>query len=245
MDKELRISIENLDKIFNIGFKKHQSILARFISLISGKEPKRKLHALKNINLKIKKGELIGLIGNNGSGKSTLLRCISGIYINYSGNIRTNGKIISIINLGNALQSRLSMKDNIYLCGSLFGLGIPEISKKYNSIINFAELEKYENTKIYQFSNGMLQRLAFSVAIHCNPDILLLDEVFEVGDQSFRKKSAKKIQELVKYGATVILVSHEIDLIEKYCDNIIWMEKGEVKKIGKVREIIKNYKLNN
>jgi len=144
------------------------------------------------------------------------------------GNVFTRGKIISLINLNIGMQERLTMKDNIYLVSSLFGISREIIKKRFDLIVKFADLEEFVNTKLYQFSNGMLQRLAFSIAIHSNPKILLLDEVFAVGDEDFRKKSAERIQELVKGGASVILVSHELWMIEKYCGRVIWMKDGRI-----------------
>jgi len=237
-----RIVAENISKTFQIGFKKHQSALERFISLFSGKEPKKTLQALKDVSFEAEKGEIVGIIGENGSGKSTLLRTIAGIYKQDEGRIITNGKIISLINLVVGLHPRLTMKDNIFLVSSFFGLSQKEITQKFNSIVEFAELENFVNTKIYQFSEGMKARLAFSISIHCNPDILLLDEVFEVGDESFRKKSAEKIKELVKKGAIALLVSHNLNMIEKYCNKIILMEKGKIKKEGKTRMVVEEYK---
>ncbi len=236
-----RIFVNGVSKKFKIGFKKKQSALERAISLFSGKEPKKILQALNNVSFKADAGEIIGIIGENGSGKSTLLRTIAGIY-DFEGEIRTYGKIISLINLQAGMHHRLTMRENIFLCGSLFGLVQQEIKEKLNSIIEFADLQKFVDTKLYQFSNGMLQRLAFSIAIHCKPEILLLDEVFEVGDESFRAKSAERIKELVKKGAVAILVSHDLSMIEKHCERAIWMENGEIKKEGKADGIIKQYK---
>jgi len=238
---ENRIIVKNISKKFKIGFKKYQSVLARFISVFSGKEPKKIIQALKDVSFKVKKGEIVGIIGENGSGKSTLLRVIAGIYRQDEGEVNVSGKIISLINLRVGLQGRLTMKDNIYLCCSLFGLSQKEIKQKFNSIVEFAELENFVNTKIYQFSEGMKQRLAFSIAIHCDPEILLLDEIFEVGDEKFRKKSADKIKELVDDGATVLLVSHDLHMVKKYCDRIVWLDKGKVVKEGRAREITKQY----
>lgn len=231
MKKQQRIIIEKISKRFKIGFKKRASFLERFLIFFSGREPKKIIQVLNNINLVIFAGEIIGLIGKNGCGKSTLLRIITGITRQDNGEIRTNGKIVSLINLNVGLKERLTMKDNIFLIGSLFGMSQKEIFKKYNSIINFAELEQYENTKIYQFSSGMKQRLVFSIAINSNPDILLLDEVFEVGDENFKKKSSQKIKEIAKRGGAVILVSHDINLINKNCYKVINIDEGKIKKV--------------
>ncbi len=236
------IIVDNVSKKFKRGFKKHQSALARFISFLLGKESKKTIWALKDVSFKAEKGEIVGIIGENGSGKSTLLRVIAGIYKEDKGKVSINGKIISVINLRAGLQHRLTMKDHIFLTSSFFGLSKKEIKQKFNSIVEFAELENFVNTKIYQFSEGMKQRLVFSIAIHCNPEILLLDEVFEVGDKKFKIKSAEKIKNLVKKGTVVLLVSHELNMIEKYCDKVIWLDKGKIVREGKTREVVKEYK---
>jgi len=236
-----RIIVDKVSKKFKLGFKKHKSSLARFVSIFSGKEPKKIIQALKGVSFKAEEGEIVGIIGENGSGKSTLLRIIAGIY-HSKGRVITNGKIISMVDLRAGLQLRLTMKDNIFLVCSLFGLSQKDITQRFNSIVEFAELENFINTKIYQFSEGMKQRLAFSIAIHCNPKILLLDEIFEVGDEDFRIKSADKIKEFVKKGATVLLVSHELWMIEKYCDKVTWLGKGRIIKKGKARDVVSDYK---
>ena len=233
-----RIIVKNVSKKFNIGFKKNQSALARAISLFSGREPKKEIWALKNVSFTARAGEIIGLIGPNGSGKSTLLRAIAGIYGVDSGEIKTKGKTVSLINLNIGFKPDLTMQDNIFLCCSLFGLSEKVIKERFDSIAALAELGDFTNTKLYQFSSGMGQRLAFSIAMHCDPEILLLDEVFEVGDESFKEKSARYIKGLAEGGATVILVSHELDLIEKYCQRVLWVDSGIIKEEGLPKEDI-------
>ncbi|MDD4996288.1 MAG: ATP-binding cassette domain-containing protein, partial [Patescibacteria group bacterium] len=154
-----RIIVENLSKKFKIGFEKNRGILARFISLFSGKETKKNIQVLDNISFYVNAGEIVGIIGKNGSGKSTLLRIIAGIYDKEKGRINTQGKIISLINLNNGLKERLTLRDNIYLYSLLLGLSLKEIKEKINSIIEFSDLKDFVNTKIYQFSDGMKQRL--------------------------------------------------------------------------------------
>jgi ABC-type polysaccharide/polyol phosphate transport system ATPase subunit len=236
-----RIRLIKISKKFRIGIKKNQGALSQFASLFSGREPKRTLVALNDVSLIANAGEIIGLIGENGSGKSTLLRTIAGIYQPDSGYAKTNGKIIPMVNLNLGMQPRLTMRDNVFLVCSLLNLSRKKTKEKFSSIVEFAGLQNFVGTKLYQFSNGMLQRLAFSITIHCSPDILLLDEVFEVGDEDFRKKSSEKIKELVKQGATAILVSHDLELIRKHCHKTIWMEKGRVRKEGNTKNVIKNY----
>jgi len=196
---------------------------------------------LREISFSVEGGEVVGIVGENGSGKSTLLRIIAGIYDRDGGEVKTKGKIIPLINLNIGLMDRLTMEDNIYLCCGLFGLSRKETKRSFDSIVEFSELINFVNTKIYQFSEGMKQRLSFSIAVHCNPDILLLDEVFEVGDEDFKIKSANKIKDFVKSGVTVLLVSHELQLIERYCDRAIWLDKGSIVKQGKAQEVVERY----
>ena len=235
------ITVKNISKNFRIGYKKHLTILQRIISFSSGREPKKNIKVLDGVSYEFKPGEITGIIGKNGSGKSTLLRTIAGIYKGNSGEIIANGKIISLINLVVGFKGRLSMKDNIFLCCSLFGLGRRDIKKKFNLIVEFSGLEKFVETKLYQFSAGMLQRLAFSIAINCNPQILLLDEVFEVGDEDFRIKSVEKIKSFAKQGGCVVFVSHELFIMEKYCNKIIWLDNGKIKRTGNPKEVIEIY----
>jgi ABC-type polysaccharide/polyol phosphate transport system ATPase subunit len=221
MEKQKRIIVKDVCKRFRIGFRKRASFLERIILFFSGRESKKVIKVLDKINLEVYSGEIVGLVGENGCGKSTLLRIIAGIIRQDSGEIITNGRVVSLINLNVGLKDRLTMKDNIFLIGSLFGMSYKEILRRYNSITSFSELKGYENTKIYQFSNGMRQRLVFSVAVACSPDVLLLDEVFEVGDENFKKKSSHKIKEIIKKGGCVILVSHDMDLIRRNCGRVV------------------------
>ena len=237
-----RIIVNNISKKFKIGFRKKQSTLSRIISHFSGRESKKTMYAVKNVSFYVSSGEILGIIGNNGAGKTTLLRILAGIYPNYQGSKKIIGKIIPLIDLGRGLNERLTMTENIFLLGSFFGLSQKEIKKKINSIIKLTDLQKFVNTKLYQFSNGMKTRLAFSIAMHCGPDILLLDEVFAVGDENFRLTSAEKIKRIVKKGGSVIFVSHELQMIEKYCDRVIIMDKGRIIALGKPREMIEKLK---
>lgn len=234
------IIVNDIYKNFKVN-SSAEMFLKSLLSLKLKRQKSRYIEVIKGISFEVKSGEILGLIGENGSGKSTLLRIISGIYKQDSGKIKVNGKILSMINLSIGLQDMLTMKDNIYLLGALFGMKRKEIKKKFNSIVKFSELSKFVNTRLYKFSNGMLQRIAFSTVIHCNPKILLLDEVFEVGDEEFKKKNVEKIKEKVKEGGSVILVSHNMEMIEKYCDRVIWIKDGKIKKEGLPKRIVKEY----
>jgi len=231
MEKIKRVNINNISKKFMIGRNNNLGALERFLSLFSGREPKKLIYALKNVSFNAHSGEIVGLIGDNGSGKSTLLRIIAGVYYPDGGEVAINGKVVSLINLTVGLKERLTMRENIFLVASLFGTSHAEIKKRFDEVVKFSELGDFVNTKIYQFSAGMLQRLAFSIAIYSNPNILLLDEVFEVGDEDFKKRSANRIKEMVKNGVCVFLASHDMEMVTKYCDRVIRMEKGEIKEI--------------
>jgi len=226
------IIVKNISKKFNIGFKKNQGVLGRFFSFFSGREPKREIWAVKDVSFTVNKGEIAAIIGPNGSGKSTLLRLIGGIYSSDKGTIKTIGRTISLIGLGPMLNDRLTLKDNIFLCCAFFGLDQKSIKNQFNPIIKFAELEKFINTKIYQFSDGMKARLVFSIAMHCDPEVLLLDEVFAVGDENFSHKSIDMFRKLLKKNTTILLTTHSLDTIEEYlgrsCDKIIRMENGRI-----------------
>src|SRR4030042_2106494 len=239
-----RIIIEKVWKKFDIGMKKGQNTLEKFISLFSGREQRKSIWALRDVSFNARAGEIIGIIGRNGSGKSTLLRVIAGIYNQDKGCVKTNGKIVSLINLEAGLDLRLSAKDNIYLCCSIMGLKYKEIKEKFNEIISFAELQEFMDTKIYQFSLGMISRLAFSIIIHSamhkKPEILLLDEIFTVGDEHYKNKCMEKIEEIMKSGATIIMVSHNLPRIKKHCKRIIWLNQGQIVKDGG-KEVLDRY----
>lgn len=236
-----RIIVSKVSKKFRIDFRRNVGSLLRLVSFFSGKSPKKEIEVLRDISFELNSGEVLGIIGDNGSGKSTLLRIISKIYKDYSGRIDLNGKVVSLINLNVGLKERLTLRQNVFLCCSLFGLSRDEIRKRFDSIVEFSELENYVDTKTYQFSEGMRQRLAFSIAIHCNPEILVLDEVFEVGDEEFRAKSGEKIMDLVGSGCSVVLVSHDLEIVKKYCKRVIWIDNGKIAMDGESHKVVSAY----
>lgn len=240
-----RIIVENLWKKFNIGIEKKQTALEKIASFVSGKEQKESFWVLKGISFKIKSGEIVGIIGSNGSGKSTLLSILAGLYNKDRGKIITKGKI-NLIGMELGLNSSLNLVDNIFLSCSLFGLKKEEIKKRIDEIISFAGLENFKHTKLYQFSSGMVLRLAFSIAIHSavndNPGILLIDEILSVGDQNFKKKCFDKIKMLKEKGFTILIVSHDSYTIKCNCDRIIWIEEGKIKKDEDIKIMDKYFK---
>ena len=246
VEKDTRIELINVSKKFNINYQKNQTALARLLSFFTG-ENKRNFWALDNISFKVKAGENLGIIGKNGSGKSTLLRAIAEVYQVDEGHIWTNGRLVYLTGFGHGLQPKLTMKENIFLVGSIMGLGQPDIKERFDEIVEFAGLRDYVNTKLFKFSTGMQTRLASSIGLHCvahrKPDILLVDEVIGGGaDKDYQEKSLKKMEELLKGGSTVVLVSHNLDAIKNYCNRVIWLEDGKVKMEGKPEEVIEAYK---
>ena len=215
-----QLELSGIDKYFYHGLGIQASALLQFVSFFSkDKNNHQKIWALKNIDFQPTPGSITGLIGKNGSGKSTLLRIIAGIYQPTSGNIAVSGKIIYLTGFGQGLMPKLTMKDNIYIIGSLLGLSRKEITQKIQPIAEFSELESYINTKVYQFSSGMISRLTFSTTIFClesfRPEIILIDEALDSGaDLSFQSKALAKIENLLLSGATVILASHNLDTIK-------------------------------
>ena len=196
--------------------------------------------ALKDINLKIKKGEKVGIIGPNGSGKTTLLKIIAGITSPTSGSIETYGKIVSLIDLEAGFHPDLTGVDNVYLNGMLLGIRKKEISNVLKSIISFADIGQFIDAPLFTYSEGMKLRLGFSIAIYADPDILILDEGVGAGDINFRTKSSFKIRDFISRGKTVIIVTHWLDFIKKNCEKILLIDHGKINKIGK-SEVIDNY----
>lgn len=196
------------------------------------KDVNESFYALKNINLKIKKGEKVGIIGRNGSGKTTLLKIICGITKQTEGTVETKGKIVSIIDLEAGFHPDLSGLQNIYINGMLLGMTKGEISAKLGHIIDFADIRQFIDTPVYTYSEGMKLRLGFSVVVHTDPDILVLDENIGVGDKNFRVKSQRVIENMIKKDKTFILVSHELEFIRMYCNRVIVIDQGKIIKDG-------------
>ncbi len=242
------IVIKNVSKSFSsfvINTESALSYLANIKNFIFSLKSQKKV--LDNISFKIKKGEVVGVIGLNGSGKSTLLRALAGVYQVDSGMVECRGQTFYLTNTGLGLMEKLTMKENIFLVGAIMGLSKKEVKMIYNDIVNFSGLADYQNIKINKFSVGMTGRLGFSISIFCmshkKSEILLLDEVFGSGaDFEFEIKAAKKMKELIQCGATVVMVSHNLELLEKYCHRIIWLEGGRLKKIGEPSLVINEYK---
>lgn len=238
------VEVINLTKRFKVVEYNPTSIKTKFVSFIkSGFKRKKRptITVLDDISFAIEKSTTFGIMGRNGAGKSTLLKLICGIIMPTSGTIIRDGKIVPLLELGAGFHPELTAKENILINGLMLGLSKKEIEAKYDEILDFAELSHVANEPLRTFSSGMYIRLAFSVAININPDIVILDEIMGVGDQSFQKKSSEKILEFQKKGKTLIIVSHDPALVEKICDQAMLIEKGKIVELGNPSNVAKAY----
>ena len=202
---------------------------------------REKREILKDINLEIKKGETVALIGVNGSGKSTLLKLMTQIIFPNSGTIETHGKLTSLLELGAGFHPDFSGRENIYFNSSIFGLTKKEIDKRLDQIIEFSELQDFIDNPVRTYSSGMYMRLAFSVAINVDADILLIDEILSVGDQHFQEKCFNKMRELREQGKTMVFVTHSMDSVRNLCDRAVWLYDGKVRMDGNTEEVVNEY----
>lgn len=240
MDKELAIELDNIRKTFVIQEKSFSSIKDRIFNLHKRNE-KKVLEAVKGIDIKIYRGECVGIVGRNGSGKSTLTKIMSGaIQPDKGGKVVRHGSHL-LMNLGVGFSHELTARENVYVNGSSLGLRIKEIDEIFYEIIDFAELRDFIDTKIKYFSSGMVQRLSFSIAMHAKADILFLDEVFAVGDTKFKEKATSMLEDSWMQGCTTVMVSHSNNLIKQYCDKVLVMNKGEQLFYGDAEEGIEIY----
>ena len=233
------IEIKNMSKDFKLIYDKPNTLKERLVFWKNTKKDYR--HVLKNINLNIKKGETVALIGTNGSGKSTLLKLMTKIIYPTKGTIKTNGKLTSLLELGAGFHPDFTGRENIYFNASIFGLTAAEIDNRVDEIIKFSELEEFIDVPVRTYSSGMYMRLAFSVAINVDAEILLIDEILAVGDQHFQDKCFAKMNELKNSGKTIVIVSHSLESIKKLCNRAIWIYDGEVRLDGNTEDVIKEY----
>jgi len=240
MNRSVAISVQNVSKTFVIPHERINTMRGAFVSLLKQKQYES-FQALDHISFEVQQGEFVGIIGKNGSGKSTLLKILAGIYQPDRGTVQIHGQISPFLELGIGFNPELSGRDNIYVNGILLGLTKKEIDKKYDEIVAFSELERFIDQKLKNYSSGMQVRLAFSVAIFANRDILLLDEVLAVGDMAFKEKSFQKIWEFHTQGKTIILVTHDSDVVTQYCDTAILLSEGKMLVKGDPQQAINIY----
>lgn len=239
MEQEYAIKAKNISKTFHITEDSHNTVKHRLFNIFNPPRTKH-IEALKMINFEVKKGECIGLIGRNGCGKSTLTRVLAGVYPTDTGYVDINGSTL-LMNLGVGMSHELTARENVYVSASVLGMKIKEVDKIFNDIISFAELEEFVDTKIKFYSSGMVARLGFSIAVNAGADIMFLDEIFAVGDVKFQEKAIRVFESSWIQGRTVILVSHNMDTIQKYCNRVAFMKHGKMEYYGEPERAIKLY----
>jgi lipopolysaccharide transport system ATP-binding protein len=248
MEIEPAIKVSNLSKKYIIGKKKDESLRNSIVnSLVKSKIKHEDFFALKDVNFEIKKGDIVGVIGKNGAGKSTLLKILSQITKPTQGKIVINGRIASLLEVGTGFHPELSGRENIYLNGTILGMTRKEVKAKFDEIVAFSGVEKFIDTAVKHYSSGMYVRLAFAVAAHLEPEILIIDEVLAVGDAEFQKKCLGKMKEVSNKGRTVIFVSHDLNAITTLCKTAMLLENGQLLAYGDTSDIVTIYlkKFNN
>ncbi len=236
---DIAIDVNHVTKTFKLYSDKPQTLKERLVRGWKNKTEERTV--LKDINIEINKGETVALIGVNGSGKSTLLKLMTKIIYPNKGTLKTYGKLTSLLELGAGFHPDFTGRENIYFNAAIFGLTKKEIDDRLESIIEFSELGDFIDSPVRTYSSGMYMRLAFSVAINVDAEILLIDEILAVGDQHFQDKCFAKLEELAKSNMTIVIVSHSLDSIKKLCNRAIWINNGEVAKDGKCQDVISEY----
>ena len=241
MNKENPIAIvaKNISKTFHIYEDSHNTVKHRLFNLFNPPKSKN-VEAVKMMSLEVKKGECIGLIGRNGCGKSTLVRLLAGVYPTDSGYITIKGTTL-LMNLGVGMSHELTARENVYVSGSVLGMKIADIDKIFDEIIDFAELREFVDTKIKYFSSGMVTRLGFSIAVNAGADIMLLDEIFAVGDIKFQEKAIKVFESSWIEGKTVVLVSHNMEIIRRYCHRTAYLKQGALAYYGDTSTAVAHY----
>jgi len=241
MDNDnIAISFKNVSKSYPLLYQK--TIKEFFQALFTRKKTIEKVEALKNINLSIKKGETVGVIGKNGAGKSTLLKLIAGVSYPTSGKVNVYGRVVPLIELGAGFHPELSGKENIFLNGVILGMEEKYLVEKFSEIVAFSEIPMdFIFTPVKYYSSGMFMRLAFSVAVFSKPEILLVDEILAVGDIAFQKKCLDKMNEFKKQKVTIVFVSHSMEQVKKFCDKVVYLKEGRVEYEGEVEEGVGRY----
>lgn len=232
------IEVQGINKQFVL--RHSRSIKEAFVWLVRGRKGdlSEKFHALKGVDLRVEQGETVALLGFNGSGKSTLLKHISGVMIPDSGTVRTRGRVAGLIEVGAGFHHDLSGRDNVYLNGAILGMTEEQINERFQSIVDFAEIGQFIDTEVKFYSSGMYLRLAFSVAVHTDPEVFLVDEILAVGDEPFQKKCIAKIQELAAEGKTLVVVSHDLDLVSRICSRGVLLDHGEIMFDGPIKSAV-------
>ena len=244
-DKQIAVKVDHVSKYFKLPTEATNSLRTALVNRFKGIKGYKEQHVLKDISFEVEKGDFFGILGRNGSGKSTLLKIISEIYVPEKGTVTIDGKLVSFIELGVGFNPELTGRENVYMNGAMLGFSTAEIDAMYDDIVDFAELHEFMNQKLKNYSSGMQVRLAFSVAIKAQGDILILDEVLAVGDEAFQRKCNDYFQERKKSGKTTILVTHDMGAVKKYCNKAVLIENGLVKAIGDPFDVSDQYSFDN
>lgn len=239
--KNIAIKVDKVSKHFKLPHEKNTSIKSLFLNIFRGGRTFEKQKVLEDISLEIQEGEFFGILGRNGSGKSTLLKLLAGIYSPDEGHVQVNGNLTPFIELGVGFNPELTGRENVYLNGALLGFDRRQMESMYDEIVEFAELERFMDQKLKNYSSGMQVRLAFSIAIRAKSDILLIDEVLAVGDAAFQRKCLEYFGDLKKNKQTVVFVSHDMESVRKYCDRALLIDKGAIRVEGDTEKVIKRY----
>lgn len=242
MTEKIMVEMQNVSMEFDLAQERFSGLKDAFVMLSKGKLRFSKFAALKNINLRIKKGEAWGLIGENGCGKSTLLKIISGIYAPTAGSVKVNGSIAPLIELGAGFDMELTARENIFLNGAVLGYDWHFMNEHYQRIVEFSELQDFMDIPIKNFSSGMVARLGFSIATVVEADILVIDEILAVGDAAFQEKCHKRMEKMMSDGTTVLFVSHAAEQVMQMCQKAVWLRHGEIMYKGYAEEACKRYK---
>ena len=238
---EIAVEVKNVSKMFRIYHEKRNSVYEEIVGWFSKKKYYENLQVLKNISFSVQKGEMFGIIGRNGAGKTTLLRIIAGIYKPDSGTVSINGSLIPFLGLGAGFQVELTARANVIQYGILLGFKKKEITERVDEVMRFAELEKFSDIKLKNFSSGMYARLAFSTAVQVDPDVLMIDEALYSGDLAFQQKCFDTIVSFKKKGKAIILVTHSMQPIQSQCERSMFLSQGSIAAIGKSNEVIEAY----
>lgn len=244
-DKKIAVKVDHVSKFFKLPTEASQSLRTTLVNRFKGIKGYREQHVLKDVSFEVEEGDFFGILGRNGSGKSTLLKIISQIYVPEKGSVTVNGKLVSFIELGVGFNPELTGRENVYMNGAMLGFTTEEIDAMYDDIVEFAELKEFMNQKLKNYSSGMQVRLAFSVAIKAQGDVLILDEVLAVGDEAFQRKCNDYFMERKKSGKTTILVTHDMNAVKKYCNKAVLIEYGLVKAFGNPENVANQYSFDN
>ena len=245
MSNNIAVKVDHVSKFFKLPTESTQSLRTSLVNRFRGIKGYKEQHVLKDISFEVEKGDFFGIVGRNGSGKSTLLKIISEIYIPEKGTVTIDGKLVSFIELGVGFNPELTGRENVYMNGAMLGFSTEEVDAMYDDIVEFAELGEFMNQKLKNYSSGMQVRLAFSVAIKAQGDILILDEVLAVGDEAFQRKCNDYFMERKHSGKTTILVTHDMNAVKKYCNKAVLIENGLVKVVGNPDDVANQYSLDN